>query len=187
MALDTQTRSRRDEERFIDEVEHPAAHAHGRTLPAGKILVVVVVALVTAMLLNSESMVRAGTGMPDGLTRTLVLGVAEPVDSFAHALYLDRPREQLDEWLGTESTTEGGQELLTGSPDILNGPDPVAPAPSISVPPATEPRLTASPAPPTPSPVPARRRPRPCGRPRRRRRCGCSSRATRCPPTSASR
>ncbi|MET0741392.1 MAG: DUF459 domain-containing protein [Candidatus Nanopelagicales bacterium] len=156
MALQTPTRSRNDEERFIDEVEHPAAHAHGRTLPAGKVLVVVVVALVTAMLLNSAAMVRAGTGMPDGLTRTLVLGVAEPVDSFAHATYLDRPREQLDALFDTESTTEGGQELLTGSAGILNGSDPApqTPPPSVSAPPPTEPRLTASPSAPSPTPAP---------------------------------
>jgi uncharacterized protein len=56
-------------------------------------------------------MVHAGEGMPDGTTRDLVLGVAKPLDSFAHALYLDRPRKALDSLFGHKPAPTGPSAL----------------------------------------------------------------------------
>ncbi len=76
-----------------------------RLLPAGHAIAVTVGALVLAMLFNSHAMVHAGQGMPDGTTRDLVLDVAKPLDSFAHAVYLDRPRKALDSLFGHQALT----------------------------------------------------------------------------------
>src|SRR2546430_15591394 len=77
---------------YIDEVAHPAARATERTLPAGKMVAGLVIALVTAALLNSHAIVRAGEGMNDGLTRDVTLAAGRPLDSFAATLGMDPPR-----------------------------------------------------------------------------------------------
>jgi len=82
-----------------------------RLLPAGHAIAVIVGALVLAMLFNSHAMVHAGEGMPDGTTRDLVLDVAKPIDSFAHALYLDRPRKALDSLFGHKQAPTGPSAL----------------------------------------------------------------------------
>ena len=66
------------------------------TMPAGRVLVVIVVALAVAALLNSEAVVRAGEGMDDGPTRDVVLAVGRPLDDAAGAVGLHLPREGLD-------------------------------------------------------------------------------------------
>jgi uncharacterized protein len=82
-----------------------------RALPAGHAILVVVGALVFAMLFNSAAMVHAGEGMPAGTTRDLVLDVAKPVNSFAHALYLDRPRKWLNSLFGHKPAPTGPSAL----------------------------------------------------------------------------
>ena len=57
-------------------------------------------ALITALLLNTAGVVRAGLGMAPGPTRDLLLAVARPLDGFAGALDLNRPRMTLDAMLG---------------------------------------------------------------------------------------
>ena len=49
--------------------------------------------------------------MPAGTTRDLVLDVAKPVNSFAHALYLDRPRKWLDSLFGHKPAPTGPSAL----------------------------------------------------------------------------
>ena len=48
------------------------------TLPAGRVLGIVLIALVVASLLNSQAIVRAGEGMEEGTTRSIVLSVGRP-------------------------------------------------------------------------------------------------------------
>ena len=103
-----------------------------RTMPAGKVLGVMVIALVLASLFNSERFVHAGEGMPVGWQRTAMLAVARPIDSLARFLHTDRPRARIDAALGrTPELAENGgafQEpegvLPTASPGI--------PSPSVS-------------------------------------------------------
>jgi hypothetical protein len=61
---------------------------------------VIRIALVTALLLNTAGVVRAGLGMPAGPTRDFVLALAHPVNTVAHAIDLDRARTSLDAMLG---------------------------------------------------------------------------------------
>jgi len=119
------------QQRWIDEVEHPAARrGRGRRVPAGQVIGAVVIALLTAALLNSAAMVRAGEGMDDGVTRTLVLAVARPIDALASTVGLDLPRRGLDAVFGHGAWVAEGTALTDGSDDVLDLP--VAPTPTAS-------------------------------------------------------
>lgn len=89
------------------------------TMPAGGVLVVMVIALAVSALFNSEALVRAGEGMRPGPTRDIVLAVANPLDDAARAIGLHLPREGLDLAFGQEDKTESGTQLELGSTSIL--------------------------------------------------------------------
>lgn len=89
------------------------------TMPAGKVLGVMAIALAIAALFNSEALVRAGEGMKPGTTRDIVLSLGRPLDDAAGALGLDLPREGLDRAFGQEDKTAEGTDLERGSTAIL--------------------------------------------------------------------
>jgi uncharacterized protein len=89
------------------------------TMPAGRVLGVMVIALLIAALFNSEAIVRAGESMQSGPTRDIVLSVARPLDDAAGAVGLHLPREGLDLAFGQEDKTAEGTELEEGSRAIL--------------------------------------------------------------------
>jgi uncharacterized protein len=89
------------------------------TMPAGRVLAVVLIALGIAALFNSEAIVRAGEGMEPGTTRDVVLSVGRPLDDVAGAIGLHLPREGLDLAFGQEDKTAPGTELEEGSTAIL--------------------------------------------------------------------
>jgi uncharacterized protein len=89
------------------------------TMPAGKVLGVMVIALGIAALFNSEAIVRAGEGMQPGPTRDIVLSVGRPLDDAAGTLGLTLPREGLDRVFGQEDKTAENTELERGSTEIL--------------------------------------------------------------------
>jgi hypothetical protein len=89
------------------------------TMPAGRVLGVIVIALLVAALFNSEAIVRAGESMRQGPTRDIVLSVARPLDDVAGAVGLHLPREALDLAFGQEDKTAEGTELEKGSTAIL--------------------------------------------------------------------
>jgi hypothetical protein len=89
------------------------------SMPAGRVLGVLVIALVIAALFNSEAMVRAGDSMQPGTTRDVVLSVARPLDDVAGAIGLHLPREGLDLAFGQEDKTGENTELVKGSTAIL--------------------------------------------------------------------
>jgi uncharacterized protein len=89
------------------------------TMPAGRVLGVVVIALLFAALFNSEAIVRAGDSMQPGPTRDIVLSVARPLDDVAGTVGLHLPREGLDLVFGQEDKTAEGTELEEGSTAIL--------------------------------------------------------------------
>jgi hypothetical protein len=89
------------------------------TMPAGRVLGVIVIALAVAVLFNSEALVRAGEGMQPGTTRDVVLSVGRPVDDAAGAIGLHLPREGLDLAFGQEDKTAEGTQLERGSAAIL--------------------------------------------------------------------
>jgi uncharacterized protein len=88
-------------------------------MPAGRVLGVIVIALLIAALFNSEAMVRAGESMKRGHTRDVVLSVARPLDDVAGAIGLHLPRKGLDLAFGQESKTAKNTELESGSTAIL--------------------------------------------------------------------
>jgi uncharacterized protein len=89
------------------------------TMPAGRVLGVIVIALLIAALFNSEAIVRAGEGMQHGTTRDVVLSIGRPLDHVAGAVGLHLPREGLDLAFGHDPKTAGGTELEQGSTAIL--------------------------------------------------------------------
>jgi uncharacterized protein len=89
------------------------------SMPAGRVLGVIVIALLVATLLNSEAIVRAGESMQSGTTRDIVLSVGRPFDDVAGAVGLHLPRDGLDLAFGQEDKTAEGTELETGSTAIL--------------------------------------------------------------------
>jgi uncharacterized protein len=88
-------------------------------MPAGRVLGVMVIALLVAALFNSEAIVRAGESMERGPTRDIVLSIARPLDDAAGAVGLHLPREGLDLAFGQEDKTGEGTELEEGSTAIL--------------------------------------------------------------------
>jgi hypothetical protein len=88
-------------------------------MPAGRVLGVIVIALLIAALFNSEAIVRAGESMKQGTTRDIVLSVARPLDDVAGTIGLHLPREGLDLAFGQEDKTAEGTELEEGSTAIL--------------------------------------------------------------------
>jgi uncharacterized protein len=89
------------------------------TMPAGRVLGVIVIALFVAALFNSEAIVRAGESMQQGTTRDIVLSVGRPLDDVAGAVGLHLPRKGLDLAFGQEDKTAEGTELEKGSTAIL--------------------------------------------------------------------
>jgi hypothetical protein len=92
-------------------------------MPAGRVLGVVLIALLVAALFNSEAIVRAGESMQGGKTRDVVLSVARPLDDVAGTVGLHLPRQGLDKAFGQEPKTAEGTELETGSTAILRPPE----------------------------------------------------------------
>jgi hypothetical protein len=111
------------------------------SLPAGKVLVVMVVAFVLAALFNSQRFVHAAEGMPLGWQRTTLMAVAKPVHSVARFLHTDRPRKGIDRALGRseDEDDKGG---------AFEGPDSVLPTASPSPGATSSPGASATPPPP---------------------------------------
>ncbi len=89
------------------------------TMPAGRVFLVVLVALLIAAIFNADAMVRAGEGMKLGTTRDITLSVARPLADVTGFLQLNEPRKGFDLVFGQESKTASGTELETGSAAIL--------------------------------------------------------------------
>jgi uncharacterized protein len=93
MAAVTHTPRRRRPQERLEE--------GGRRLqPAGRAIVVALVALVLGALLNAPGIRKSATIQPEGWKRDLALAVTKPLASVSHALLLDRPRKVLKAALG---------------------------------------------------------------------------------------
>ncbi|MCU0296394.1 MAG: DUF459 domain-containing protein [Candidatus Nanopelagicales bacterium] len=92
---------------------HPAMHGfEGRRMPAGHIWLVVVIALAIAVLFNSGGFLRDANGMRPGLLRTVMVGVATPIDAVAGWLHLDAGQQALAGLLGQNTDEADGAALL---------------------------------------------------------------------------
>jgi hypothetical protein len=86
--------------------------------PAGRVLVIIVAALVLAMLVNADALVERAERKPPGAERDRSLAVWHPVQDVSHVLQLDRLRQVTDWAVGDddrEATTtapaRGAREL----------------------------------------------------------------------------
>ena len=152
------------------------------------------VALVTAALLDSHALLRAGEGMTPGHTRSTTLAVAQPLDRFAESTGLNRPRSAFDDALGRDDSAGG---VITGG--VVPPPLPAVPEPSVdvlpgpgaissSVPAASDSTSAAGhPSSPAPATSPAKGRESRSGRRPGSALSRCSSPVTRSRRTSPSR
>ncbi len=76
-----------------------------RQVPAGYVLVTVVVALGVTLLLNATLLERGARAQAPSWTRTVSLALIEPIAGVTRFLGLDRPREAINSALGRESST----------------------------------------------------------------------------------
>ncbi len=75
---------------------------HRATMPAGKALAVVVIALLLGGLLNVRSLTEAAERQPNGVERDVAMVLVWPFRQVSDLLGLDRPRQLLTERLGRE-------------------------------------------------------------------------------------
>jgi len=71
-----------------------------RQQPAGVVLVAVVIGLALGTLLNAGSLLKTAERQPLGTTRSLAMGVMEPIAEVADLVQLDLPRNLMDRALG---------------------------------------------------------------------------------------
>ncbi len=117
---------------------HPAMHGfEGRRMPAGHIWMVVVIALLIAVVFNSGGFLRDANGMRPGVLRTVMVGIATPIDAVAGWLHLDAGQQAFAGLLGQQTDEADGAALVGDEPV----PEPtVAPTlPSTTVPTAADP------------------------------------------------
>jgi hypothetical protein len=117
---------------------HPAMHGFdGRRMPAGHIWLVVVIALIVAVVFNSGGFLRDANGMRPGLLKTVMVGLATPVDAVAGWIGLDRPQQALASALGQSTDEADGAGLVGDAPPAE--PAPMATAPAITTPTVADP------------------------------------------------
>lgn len=95
-------------------------------LPAGRVLVVMLVGLLLAALLNADSLVEQAERKPFGWSRDVSLAVWRPVQGAAELLRVDRVRDSVDAALGHEDD---------GTPDDFEFPPPDT---EVAVPPSDD-------------------------------------------------
>jgi uncharacterized protein len=117
-----------------------------RRLTAGQTFIVVVVALLLASLLASGDLVDSGERLPEGVWRTVVLGIGHPLARASALLSLDRPLAFIQS-LRSESATGASRgddlEIPTGE-TATTGPVATQPAVPGAGPPASGPSSTST-------------------------------------------
>lgn len=91
-------------------------------VPAGIVILVVVVALLLGLLLNASDILRTAQRQEPGWQRTVGVALMEPVAAVSHFLFLDRPRMLIDDLLG-RGLTPSPQETpppTTSPPEAQN-------------------------------------------------------------------
>jgi len=108
----------------------PGAHRR-HTLPAGRVLIVMLVCLLTWTLLYAPALERASEAQPLGTRRTVSLWVLRPLASISDALQLTRVTDAAARALGRDPEAapggEGPDDLPTLDPDVSVSPAPEGP------------------------------------------------------------
>ena len=114
----------------------PVRSSHPGTMPAGLVLMVIVVGLFVAMLLNSPATLRKSKGKPDNAAwrTTVAEGVADVSGFFG----LDIPRNRLDEALGKNQTTDVDIDEVVAEAEVAEPVEEDVP-PTLRVPTAADP------------------------------------------------
>jgi hypothetical protein len=142
------------------------------TQPAGRVLVVMVAALLLAMLVNADVLVERAERKPLGPERDRELAVWHPVQDVSHALQLHRVRQVADWLAGNDDDNRGGSPVPAATPETEAGREQAS---------RTAGEAGEEAAPDSPPDPPS------CAPPPPPSRCGCGWAATRWPRSSAGR
>jgi uncharacterized protein len=132
---------------------HAEDHGRGHTprrrlVPAGRVLQTMVLALLLASLFCADSLERVAQRQRFGTTRDIELAITKPLHSVSHALFLDRPRQWLEDRAGNGEKPVASVLLPTATTAV---PSPTAttvvgPATTASTVPVVPPRRVPTPA-----------------------------------------
>ncbi len=106
-----------------------------RLVPAGRVLVAVLIGSALALLLNAASIERGARALPFGAQRTVAVAVMRPVAALSHFLFLDRPSRAVASLLGRRASETDARAALTdlgkptgaAAPGVLRTPTPERP------------------------------------------------------------
>lgn len=136
-----------DEPRDLGPDEPPAV----RDRAAGEVIIAVLIAVVLGGLLNAQDLLATAQRQQLGPMRDAALAVAEPLAAVSSALWLDRPREAIEQAMGRGGTPGGEDPSVAAPTDEQPEPETSAePTPD----PTTEPAPSASPTSPVSEPEP---------------------------------
>ncbi len=93
-----------------------------RLVPAGSILVALIIGLALAALLNAQSLQRQAESMHVGPARSLMLALVKPVVAVSSALRLDKPRAAIEDALGRGAQEQAGVHTRTPEPSPTSTP-----------------------------------------------------------------
>lgn len=133
----------------LDDVAIEADAESPKRWAAGHVILAVLVALLLGALLNAQDLLATAERQEFGTTRTVAVGFAKPLASVSHALFLDRPRDVVDNALGRggpndvviAAADDNEATLPDGQVDVATPNDAVTETPSASATP-TEPEET---------------------------------------------
>ena len=119
--------------------EHPTLAERRGTMPAGRAIATLLLALLVASLLGADSLERVAERQQYGATRDVALFVTKPLRSVSHALLLDRPRE----WIADVANRDEQPVASVLLPTSSVGPTttvPTSAGPPTTAPPPTVPQ-----------------------------------------------
>lgn len=95
----------------LDELVGDEDDAPRLPLPAGKVIVVALIALSVGALLNAAGLRKNALGQPVGLKRDVAKFFATPIYDISHAFYIDRLRVEFKSLLGRSSDDQVQNQL----------------------------------------------------------------------------
>ncbi|MDX6645753.1 MAG: uncharacterized protein QOK40_1480 [Miltoncostaeaceae bacterium] len=128
MARSTETRTRSGAQHGAGAARRepprtrPIEGTDRRPLPAGKVILVAVLAIAIGALLNANGLRKTAQIQSAGWQRDLALALTQPLADLSHALYLDRPRQWLKEALGRGADDRIVRSITLPAPGGATGP-----------------------------------------------------------------
>ena len=95
------------------------SHEGRRTWAAGYVLVTGLICLGLATFLNAASLLKTAERQPLGATRTVAVGIMDPLADMSGVLLLDRPRQLVDRALG-RYTPPAEEAPVAGEPEVIH-------------------------------------------------------------------